>query len=147
MVLPRLKKVSEIREILKVHVDPDRGPSKIINTPSGSFTAIAPEHDIFHPEGIMAIEDSLPAKDKRWTFFHTEFHYILKGEADISYTLPPWHDEEKTMHVKAGDAYLIPKGTEFMWNIYPEEPFRKMCVVMPAQPLYFEVQPVEAKEA
>jgi hypothetical protein len=147
MVLPSLKKASEIREILKVHVDPDRGPSKIIDTPSGSFTALPPEHDIFHPEGIMAIEDSLPSPNKRWTFFHTEFHYILKGKAEITYTLPPWHDEEKTMTVEAGDAYLIPSGADFKWNIFPGEPLRKMCVVMPAQPSYFEVQPKTSTEA
>ena len=141
MVLSKLKKSSEIREILKVHVDPDVKPANLIETPHGSFAEFPPEVNIIHPEGTMVLEDSYPSKDKRWSFFHAEFHYILKGEAEITYTLPPWHDEEKTITVKAGDAYLIPKGADFKWNIYPGEPLRKMCVTMPAEPSYYEVIP------
>ena len=141
MALPPLKKASEIREILKVTVDPDAEPTVVVKTPSGSFTQFPPEMGIFHPEGTMALEDSLPSPNKQWFFSHSEFHYILKGTADITYTLAPWHDVEKTMSIKAGDAYLIPKGTIFKWNIHPGEPLRKMCLIMPAEPLYFEVQP------
>ena len=130
-----------IREILKVKVDPNRSPTHVTKTVPGDLPGFPADTAIFHPEGMMAIEDFKAGDTIRWTFPHPEFQYVLKGKAELVYTLAPWYDEEKTLSVNTGDAYLIPNGADVTFKIAPGEPFRKLCVVMPAYMKYLEVPP------
>ena len=72
---------------------------------------------------------------------HAEFNYVLKGKAEFIYSLPPWYQEEKTMTVEEGDAFLLPNGTDITFKVAPGAPFRRLCVSMPAQMSYLEIPP------
>ena len=87
---------------------------------------------INEPSGFVCIEDFGAGETCRWAFFHDEFHYILEGEADLTYSMPPLHLEKKSAHVKAGQFYMIPAGAEIEWKVAPGSPYRKLCVGMPA---------------
>ena len=141
MVFGGEKSSSNYRELLKVSVNPDEKPTYVVRWLKGGAAEYPAEKGIFHPEGMMAIEDFLPGETSFWTFFHPEFHYVLKGRCEITYLLPPWYDEEKTLIAEPGDAYLLPTGSNVTFKVISEEAFRHMCVVMPRQMLYGAVRP------
>ena len=128
-------------EIPKVKVDPERTPTHVTKTLRGELGGFPADTGIFHPEGMMAIEDFKAGDTIRWTFPHPEFQYVLKGKAELTYMLPPWYDEEKTLTVETGDAYLIPNGADVVFKIAPGEPLRKLCMVMPPYSKYVEAPP------
>jgi hypothetical protein len=88
---------------------------------------------INEPGCIAAFEEmrpEIPMKDW-WPFWFDEFHYVIKGKAEITYTSPPFHEKEEKIIVEAGDAYLTPIGICATWKIIGSEPFLHLNVVMP----------------
>ena len=123
----------QLTEIPKRKIDSEATPKYIIETAYGNcYIGVG----VPSPDAVVGIEDFGAGETMRWRFWHPEVHYILKGKAEVSYTLPAWHDEVKTMTVEAGDCYVIPKGAELQWKVSSEGPLRKFCVVMPKDPLY-----------
>ncbi len=122
-----------LTEIPKRKLDPDAPTKYIIETAYGNTYMGA---GVPSPDATVGIEDFGAGETIRWRFWHPEVHYILKGKAEVTYTLPAWHDEVKTMTVEAKDCYVIPRGAELEWKVSPEGPLRKLCVVMPQEPLY-----------
>jgi len=94
---------------------------------------------IIEPEGIIDVEYFGAGETFRCPFFHAEAHYVLGGKAEITYTLPVLHNEKKKMIAEAGDAYLIPCGAHVEWKVISDEPYRHLCVMMPAQEAYKEL--------
>ena len=142
MVFKADRSSAEYREIKKVHVDPEAEPTYVVRWLKGGAAQFPEEKGIFHPQGIMAIEDFLAGESVFWTFWNgPEFHYVLKGKAEIKYSLAPWHDEEKAFTVGPGDAYFIPHGSLVTFIVSPEGPMRHMCVIMPQENLFNEVPP------
>lgn len=90
-----------------------------------------PAWSINDSRGFVCIEDFGPGEEVYWSFFHDEFQYILSGEAEIRYSLAPYHAEWKHTKAKAGQFYIIPTGTEMHWTITSKEPYRKLCVGRP----------------
>jgi len=130
------------REIIKVHVDPEANPTLMTKTVRGNIGGFPEETAIVHPEGVMVLEDLFAGDTiEHWPFSHAEFHYVLKGKAELCYSLPPWHDEQKTLSVEAGDAYLIPNGTDVTFKVASGEPYRHIAIAMPFPTLYSEVAP------
>ena len=80
--------------------------------------------------GFEEFRPDIPQK-KSWTFWHDEFHYVIKGKAEITYTSPPLHDKEEKVIVEAGDAYFTPIGTCATWKLIGSEEFLHLNVVMP----------------
>ena len=68
-----------VREILRVKVDPNRNPTQIIKTMRGELPGFPADTAIFHPEGMVAVEDFKAGDTVRWNFSHAEVQYILKG--------------------------------------------------------------------
>lgn len=134
--LPEPKKSTDYDEIVKVKVDPDADITIVVHTERGDLEYPPFDSLISHPEGDMVIEDFPAGRTTRWCFWHAEFQYILKGTAEMTYTLLPYHDEVKTMIAGPGDAYLVPKGADITWKVLPGDGFRKLCVTMPADPAY-----------
>jgi len=82
---------------------------------------------------IAAFEElrpDIPMKEG-WPFWFDEFHYVIKGKAEITFTSPPFHEKEEKIVVEAGDAYFTPIGTIATWKIIGLEPFLHLNVVMP----------------
>jgi mannose-6-phosphate isomerase-like protein (cupin superfamily) len=85
------------------------------------------------PGCIAAFEElrpDVPMKES-WPFWFDEFHYVIKGKAEITFTSPPFHEKEEKIVLEAGDAYYTPIGTIATWKILSAEPFLHLNVVMP----------------
>jgi mannose-6-phosphate isomerase-like protein (cupin superfamily) len=83
------------------------------------------------PAGVIAFESFAPGDTVNWAFFHAETHVVLRGEAEITYTLPPNHNKIKTATARAGMAYLILNGTRARFRVTSAEPYVHVCVIMP----------------
>jgi uncharacterized cupin superfamily protein len=130
--------MKEVKEISKIKIDPEAKVKRIVKTLRGDLHFSC---ELVTPQGMLAVEDFASGETIRWIFFHDEWHYILKGKAELTYSLPPWHDEQKTMTVEAGEAYFIPCGADITFKIVSKEPYRKMLVVMPPELMYKTVEP------
>lgn len=85
------------------------------------------------PAGHITMEDWAPgATIAPWGFWHEEVHLIVKGKAEMTYSEPPLHRENKTVTIEAGDIYLIRRGDRVSWKIDPKEPCRHLCILLPA---------------
>ncbi|MBI3966451.1 MAG: hypothetical protein HY329_12535 [Chloroflexi bacterium] len=84
-----------------------------------------------NPEGTIAFESFAAGDTVNWSFFHAETHVVLRGEAEITYTLPPNHGKIKKATAKAGMAYVIINGTRAQFKITSSEPYVHVCVIMP----------------
>lgn len=87
------------------------------------------------PAGNIAVEDFSPGQALRWSYWHDEVHYIIKGKAEITFSMPPFHQTEEKIVAEAGDAYMIYKGESLTFKVISEEPFRHLCIIMPAIPI------------
>lgn len=88
------------------------------------------------PSGHITIEDFAAGSTFVWTFWHAEVHYIVSGKAEVTFSLPPLHQREKTVTINAGDAYLVHRGERVTFKVDPAGPYRHLCILMPAVPLH-----------
>ncbi len=76
-------------------------------------------------------EDFVKGEDIVWTVSHDEVQYVVSGEAEIEYHLPPLMIETGKVVAKAGSVYLLPRGTRVVWRVLSDEPFRHLCICFP----------------
>ncbi|MBI2860480.1 MAG: cupin domain-containing protein [Chloroflexi bacterium] len=120
------------REIAKVKIDP-QARMKIMRTPHGNLYVRGEMIRI--PRCSALLEDFAPGAHFAWTFSFDEFHYILAGKAEVTYSLiNDLYNKKTTMTVEPGDAYLIPCGAHVEWKVDPSGPLQKLCVWMPGSP-------------
>ena len=123
------KKAPDPREIQKTRLDPGRRPNRKIKLLTG--TAFLYEGSIFAKSSFAAVEHFPAGETISWTFDHDEWQYILKGEADVTYSLAStMHTEQKIMHIAPGDLYLIPCGARLTWKVAAGDDLLHLCVVM-----------------
>ena len=84
------------------------------------------------PAGHITMEDFAPGTTISWNFWHEEVHYIVKGKAEMTFSEPPLHQKQQTITTQAGDIYLIRRGEYVTWKIESGEPYRHLCIIMPA---------------
>jgi len=85
--------------------------------------------------GHITLEEFVPGDVMTHVFYHSEVHYVLQGEAEIIYSMPPFHQKEEKTYAKAGDAYLMYCGERVTWKITSDVPYRHICYMQPAPPL------------
>jgi hypothetical protein len=87
--------------------------------------------------GHITLEEFVPGDIMTCAYYCTEIHYVLQGEAEISYSLPPFFQKEKVKktYAKAGDAYLMYCGERVTFKITSDVPYRHICFLQPAPPL------------
>jgi mannose-6-phosphate isomerase-like protein (cupin superfamily) len=124
-----------LTEIPKTHYDPTAQPTGKATTLNGSFSYF-PETRILTLNGQCSVTEFAPEQPWSWSFQCDELHYILQGKAEMIYSLGgTFHTERKTMHVEAGDVYIIPLGARIEWKVDPEYgPLRALNVIMPGHP-------------
>lgn len=83
------------------------------------------------PGGTTGVEDFRPGDEVEWNFFHDEVQYILKGKAEITYSLPPVHRKWYKTSAEEGSVYLIPRGARVKFKVIGDDPYRHLFVVMP----------------
>ena len=121
-----------IKDIIKT-CEKDEGPDGLlknkIKTVQGDLFM---KRFVREPAGHITMEDFAPGVTISWSFWHEEVHYIIKGKAEMTFSEPPLHQNRQTITVEAGDIYLIRRGEYVTWKIGPKEPYRHLCIIMPA---------------
>ena len=96
---------------------------------------LAMKRFVQEPAGHITLEDFLPGTTFEWTFWHDEVHIVVKGKAEVEFYQPPLFQEKGTAVIEEGDAYLMHRGENIIFKVISEEPYRHLCVIMPAVPL------------
>ena len=117
------------RLIQKTNIRLDANPNRKLKMLGGN--AFLYPGTLFTQSSFGALEHFAPGETVTWSFMGDEWHYILKGEAEVTYSLgATMHTEERKMTVKGGDLYLIPAGARLTWKVAPGEPLLHLCVVI-----------------
>ena len=81
------------------------------------------------------IEDFPAGSGFFWFFPYDEMHYVVDGEADLTYSLGATsHTLVKKAHIAPGDWYIAPMASRVTWNVSPKGRLRIMSVVLPGVP-------------
>ena len=83
------------------------------------------------PGATTGVEDFRPGDEVDWSFYHDEVQYIVKGKAEITYSLPPLHTKWYKTVAEEGSIYLIPRGARLKFKVIGKDPYRHLFVVMP----------------
>ena len=83
------------------------------------------------PGGTTGVEDFRPGDEVEWNFYHDEVQYILKGKAEMTYSLPPLHRKWYKTSAEEGCVYLIPRGARVKFKVIGNDPYRHLFVVLP----------------
>jgi hypothetical protein len=86
---------------------------------------------IDQPALQLNLEDFFKGPEIPWTLAHDEAHYVISGECEIEYHLPPLMIETGKVIAKAGDSYYMPRGCRVVWRVLSDEPFRHFCFCFP----------------
>lgn len=87
------------------------------------------------PAGHLTIEEFRPGEEVMWGFWHHEVHVVISGRAELKVSSPPVLKNTDTFTTEAGDAYLIHRGDLVRFKVISDEPYRHLCVIMPAIPV------------
>ena len=118
-------------ELPVIKIDPTQDPDQKVKTVSGNFYPNT-EQTMFWEEGVVSVEDFGAGETISWFFPEPEVQYILKGEAELTYSMGSTsHTETKTITIKEGDCYIIPAAARLTFKVAPGAPLRKFCVLMP----------------
>jgi len=121
----------DAREIQKIKIDPERSPSRKLKFLTGTVYMYGPESTIPATSSFGVMERFASGETISWPFDVDEWHYTLKGEADVTYSLrSTFHTERKTMHVAPGDLYLVPAGAYLTWKVTSKDDLVRLCIVM-----------------
>jgi len=70
-----------------------------------------------------------------WFYDHDETHYVLSGEADLTYTMASTsHSDRKEAKIKQHDFYIVPMGVRMTWKVSPNAPLRLFWLTEPGIP-------------
>ena len=86
---------------------------------------------IDEPAAQIVYEDWFKGHDVQWTTWTDAIHFVLQGEAEITYWEPPDLSERRTVTATAPCVYLVPRGTRIQWRVLSDEPFRKLVADVP----------------
>jgi mannose-6-phosphate isomerase-like protein (cupin superfamily) len=92
---------------------------------------------LVEPAVNIGMEDYPPGvTTNRYGYWHDEIHIVTKGKAEIHCITPtllkPW--KEETFIAEEGDAYVIYRGDQASYKVISKEPYRHLCIIMPAIP-------------
>ncbi|MFC2032858.1 cupin domain-containing protein [Chloroflexota bacterium] len=121
-----------VSEIPKMRVDTNQDPDIRFETSTGNFYISSSMNRIRSANGRVAIEDFGAGETITWMFPHDEFHWVLRGEADMTYSLAGnSHTEQKKVSLKEGDIFLIPLGARVTFKVGPTKPLRRLVLTLP----------------
>ena len=53
----------------------------------------------------------------------------------MTFSMPPFHQNEETAVTELGDLYMAYRGERITCKVISDEPYRHMCISVPAVPL------------
>ena len=129
----------ELTEIPKVKIDPNVPFEHILELPyHGNFFI---GESVPSPDANVGLQGFPAGEIGVWRFWHPEVHYVLKGRAEITYSLPGFHLEKKTMQVEPYDCYVVPRGADLQFKPESGETLRELYVAIPKEPIYHDMRP------
>ena len=103
--------------------------------PKIRISADGPPQGMYNANCAAQVEELAPGTELFWFFPKDEIHHVLKGEADITYSLAGTsHTEKKNAHLTPGDWFIAPAGARITWNVISPGPFRYLWLTMPGVP-------------
>jgi len=111
-------------------------PEPILETiPKLRITPDGAADGMYNANCAAQLEDLAPGQQLFWFFPKDEIHHVVKGEADITYSLAGTsHTEKKNAHLSAGDWYIVPAGARVTWKVTSTSPLRLLWLTMPGIP-------------
>ncbi len=107
----------------------DSGDLEFPFVPGSRFRAV--NTGIDEPALQVNLEDFFKGQDIPWTLAHDEVHYVLGGECEIEYSLPPLMLETGKIVAREGSSYYMPRGCRVVWRVLSDTPFRHLCYCFP----------------
>ena len=83
------------------------------------------------PGGSFGRQDFPAGSTRHWFFTRDECHYVLDGEAEITWNQGPLLLTEGKFTVQKYDLYFIPAGTMLTWKTDPSGPCKHLNIIMP----------------
>ncbi len=83
------------------------------------------------PATQVVYEDWFKGNDIEWVYWVDAFHFVVSGEAEITFWNAPDWKETGTVTARAGDIYLTPRGSRCRWHITSDAPFRHIVLDIP----------------
>ena len=122
--------------IMKVdkNVKPKRKYTRVnLDGSTQSTYGYGPENTLSFVNARIGYEGLPAGAQNFWCFANdTEIQYMLKGKAEIKYSLEgTQHTEIKTMHVEEGDIYIVPRGARLKWNVDPNMDMLRISITIP----------------
>ncbi len=108
--------------------------------PKVNINVLAPETvqtgTTFSTANCSAEVDEFPAGSTVfWFFDYDETHYVLEGEAEMTYTMAGTsHTVVKKAGIKRGNFYLVPMGVRITWRVSDKGPLRLFWFTEPGVP-------------
>jgi uncharacterized cupin superfamily protein len=117
--------------------DKDKMPKPILEKIPVSNVSANSTGRVYDTANCTADIDEIPAGASFfWFFTYDEIHHVLKGEAEITYSLASTsHTVKKVLNVKQGDFYIAPLGSRLTWKVSPAGPLKLFSVAIPGLPL------------
>ena len=132
-------RTEDLTEIPKARIDPNAPLEYMLELPyHGNFYI---GDFVPSPDANVGLQGFPAGEIGIWRFWHPEVHYVLRGKAEISYSLPAFHLEKKTMKVEPYDCYVVPRGADLEFKVEPGETLRTLYVGMPKEPLFHDMRP------
>ncbi|MFC2032440.1 cupin domain-containing protein [Chloroflexota bacterium] len=123
-----------LTEIPIIKFNPDDEPDIRGESLSGVFYGFS-KNRIHTANGTFGWEEYPPGETMFWFFPTDQVHYIIKGRAEMTYSLAGTsHTEQKTIMLEPGDAYVVPRGSRIAWKVAPGEGLRHIGIQMPGTP-------------
>ena len=133
-------------EIPIMKIDINAEPDMKVKSKNGNIYNFA-KQTMACAEGVALLEDFGAGETMTWFFPEPELMYVLKGKAEMTYSVAATsHAETKTVNIEAGDCYIIPSGGHVTWKVAPGSPLRRLCVVMPFPQRAIGLRPASAVE-
>ena len=121
-------------EIPVVHMDPNMPPIAEVKTQTGTYYQFGKKGNLRTANGFLIMEQFAAGTTLKWMYPFDEFHFIVKGECDMTYSLfSTANTVTKFLHVKAGDFFVTPLGSTVEFKMWDKGPLCRFCGVMPGR--------------
>ncbi len=122
-----------LTEIPKIKIDPSQEPDIRLQTVSGNLYLYTTANVLRRANAALVMLGFGVGETVTWMFPYDEFHWVVKGKAEMTYSLAgTGHTERKKATIQEGDIYLIPRGARITWKVGPDGPVRLVGIIMPA---------------
>ncbi len=97
--------------------------------PSSMFRIVT----LINEPALQAVyEDWFKDNPVEWVYWLDTVHFVIQGQAEITYWDGPNWEEAKTVVAGPGSFYLAPRGCRAQWKVLSEEPFRRVVLDIPS---------------